>query len=70
MSTKNAGSSFLSVGIQGTNAEDVQSVSVNAIGDDQHIVKYMIKRAGYYIIFVRWGDTNIVDSPFICKVLF
>ncbi|RWS23582.1 uncharacterized protein B4U80_13349 [Leptotrombidium deliense] len=68
--TKYAGRSFLSVGIQGIDEDDLLYVTMSYIGDSQYEVVYEVTRAGYFIIFVRYGDWNVADSPFICKVTF
>lgn len=69
VSTEHAGVGFLSVGIQSNQPEVVQSVVVSTVGS-LHTIKYRVSKPGYYIIFVKWRDQHIADSPFICKVTF
>ncbi|KAI1280818.1 hypothetical protein HDE_13693 [Halotydeus destructor] len=70
VSTGNAIASLLTVGIQGSQADDVKAITTDIISDHQHLVRYEVTRPGYYVIFVRYADCHITDSPFICKVSF
>ena len=70
MSTKDAGRSYLAVGLQSAESDDVIEVSFTSVAQNRYEVHYQVSRPGYYVIFVKWGDYNIADSPFICKVTY
>ncbi|RWS10895.1 uncharacterized protein B4U79_18060 [Dinothrombium tinctorium] len=60
----------MKVGIQGMEEDDLRYVTISYVDDHTYEVIYEVTRSGYFIIFVRYGDWNVADSPFICKVTF
>jgi hypothetical protein len=68
VSTEGAGTGFLTVGIQGPTLSQVKRITVEEERDNLYRVSYFVKSAGYYIIFVRYNDCFIMDSPFVCQV--
>ncbi|XP_054164820.1 uncharacterized protein LOC128962471 [Oppia nitens] len=70
VSTKDGGKSYLAIGVQSVDSDDVIEASFTSIGNYKYRVQYQVRRPGYYVIIVKWGDYNIADSPFICKVTY
>ena len=67
--TEEAGSpGFLTIGIQGPVPGSVDMISQKSLGESTFEIRYRVNRPGYYVIFVRWSDCNIRDSPFVCQI--
>lgn len=65
--TRGAGAGFLTVGIQGATGT-AKIITQKEVDEFTHQVSYTVSRPGYYMIFVRWGDCHIMDSPFVSQV--
>ncbi|XP_064470679.1 uncharacterized protein LOC135385337 isoform X2 [Ornithodoros turicata] len=63
-----AGVGPISIGIQGPTEGAVIKVSVTYSGLGNYTVMYKVNEPGYYIIYVRWADWPVPDSPFVCKI--
>lgn len=68
--TKGAGRGNLSASVQGFGQHDVVLVSVEYMQKDIYEITYQVLAPGLYLISVRWMDTPISGSPFLCKVTF
>ncbi|GFT27313.1 calponin-homology domain-containing protein [Nephila pilipes] len=68
--TKGAGRGNLSASVQGFGQHDVVFVSVEYMQKDIYEITYQVLAPGLYLISVRWMDTPISGSPFLCKVTF
>ena len=62
-----AGPGFLTIGVHGA-AGNASLVSQSAVDESTYEVRYRVSRPGYYMIFVRWSDCSVRDSPFVCLV--
>lgn len=68
VSTEGAGIGFLTVGIQGPIPNQVKRITVEEDRDNLYRVSYSVKCVGYFIIFIRFNDCFIMDSPFVSQV--
>lgn len=68
VSSEGAGTGFLTVGVQGPSPGQVKRVTIEEERDNLYRVSYVVKNPGYFIIFVRFNDCFILDSPFVCQV--
>ncbi|GBL86896.1 hypothetical protein AVEN_218647-1 [Araneus ventricosus] len=68
--TKGAGRGNLSTSVQGIGQHNVAFVSVEYTRKDIYEVTYQVFTPGLYLISVRWMDSPIPGSPFLCKVTF
>lgn len=66
--TEGAGNGFLTVGMQGCSPLAVKKITVAQIDEHNYEVSYVVTTPGYFIIFVRYSDCFIMDSPFVCQV--
>ncbi|XP_023215990.1 uncharacterized protein LOC111618667 isoform X1 [Centruroides sculpturatus] len=68
--TKGAGPGYLTVNIQGAGKHDVTEVTIIYSGNELYDILYEVSQPGYYIISIKWGDLNIPESPYICKITY
>jgi hypothetical protein len=66
--TEGAGYGFLTVGMQGCSPLAVKKITINQVDEHNYEVSYVVTTPGYFIIFVRYSDCFIMDSPFVCQV--
>lgn len=67
VNVRDAGTGFLTVGVKGAGGT-AQAITQRALDDWSYEVSYTVQNPGHYILFVRWGDYYIRDSPFICHI--
>ncbi|XP_055938349.1 uncharacterized protein LOC129968467 [Argiope bruennichi] len=68
--TKGAGRGNLSASVQGIGQHNVAFVSVEYTRKDIYEITYQVFIPGLYLISVRWMDSPIPGSPFLCKVTY
>ena len=71
--TGDAGPGFLTVGIQERSPGTLKKVNLQQINSDDNKkglweATYQVSQPGYYVIFVRWSDCNILGSPFVAQI--
>ena len=61
------GTNALLVGLLGP--EHMQEeVNIRRTGRFQYTGTYVVREKGLYQLYVRWGDSDVPDSPFIVEV--
>ncbi|CAG2162110.1 unnamed protein product [Oppiella nova] len=63
VSTKDGGKSYLAVGVQSVDSDDVIEVSFTSIGQNRYEVQYEVSRPGYYVIFANIGFSSSTCDP-------
>jgi len=58
-----AGNNILYVGVYGPETP-CEEVVIKHKGNKKYSVDYVVQERGFYIIFVKWGDTHVPGSPF------
>ena len=58
----------LMVGVRGPRPHCVTETSTTYTGDNLYEITYSVTMPGLYLIFIKWNNTPLNNSPFIVKI--